>query len=168
MSDERNEADLMQVRRDESDWWFQLERDTLLFSKEYGQSTIKSLITINGGAIIALLSFLASTVNSIKTENIFINAHPETAFWSFALGLVFAIISGGMGYMNFQFVNQSMPGPNGLNKYILYGDVAGWSNKRFALILTSWVALICTLISGAFFIFGAWRCATIIELVSSK
>lgn len=144
-----------EIRNGAAERWWQFERDARTFSKDFGASTIQSLILINGGAIIALLSFLASTeIKTIIASNVQIYQIYWT-FLGFSLGLIFAVVGGGVGYLNYLFLTDTQPGPAGLSRYIATGDTSGWK-EHSGVTITIWVGVAAAIFSLVGFLIGCW------------
>jgi hypothetical protein len=155
--------DQQEIRKLEADRWWELQKDALLYSKEYGVIVVRSLILINGGAIIAFLSFLSSSkfsdgLNSNATFAL------KGCIVSFVVGLILSIAVGGIGYINFQYLTAKLPDPSDLSRYISDGDVSGFGTGRWDTY-TAWIAVFVTLLATAAFIVGTYfaLCAIIVR-----
>ena len=156
-----------QLRQQEAERWWQMERDTLLFSKDYGHATVQSLITINGGAIIAFLSFLAAIKSNSNFNSIIERDLVGNSLMFFGVGLLSAVLAGAMGYLNFQFVNASLPGPSNLTRYVSHGVVDGWAPRNFATRATSWIAIAAVVSSAVAFLCGSYVALLILRTVEN-
>ena len=74
------------------------------YSKEYGVIFTRSMILLNGGAIIlSINSFInLSTKNTSLTISLFIDA-----FLCYLIGIICALIISIMGYFNFGYISQA-------------------------------------------------------------
>jgi hypothetical protein len=125
------------------------------FTKEYGISTVRSLILINGGASVALLAAISNIYSKNDSAAKILAGNLSASFGFFLAGLTLAVMTGAMGYFNFFFVSQSLPGPHGLHKYIKSGDVSGWRNRSKLISLTMVAAVILAVLSLGFFGVGS-------------
>lgn len=143
------------IRASEAERWWQYFRDSLLFSKEYGFSTIKSLILINGGALIALLSFLAaSDVRENLSEISSIN-YLYSCFFCYVAGLLLSIVAGGAGYFNFQFAALTLPFPDELSEFVRTGNKGAWLRHK-GIGITAIIGAAAAILSGLSFSLGCW------------
>lgn len=80
-------------------------------SVEYGQAFIKSLITLNGGGILAVITFIGALLSrgSDRAFEVFLNFSRSASFsiGLFALGLVLAVAVAGFSFRNFLLVRGS-------------------------------------------------------------
>ncbi len=161
-------TDEQKLRMDEANRWWQYRQESVAFSKEYGLATVRSLILLNGGAIITLLSFLAAGLTS---ESLDISKVTNLAFWalaSFSVGAVLAVITGGLGHLNFVAHAKYPQGPNGLMKYIESADTTEWGNHRaVAIPLTSKAAAFIAMVSIALFVGGAFFSLEILKAIAT-
>jgi hypothetical protein len=75
----------------------------MLSSRELGQQAIRSLILLNGGAIIVLLAFVGNTIGKggdAATMGIVMAREALPAFYWFVGGLVLATLVSATGYLN--------------------------------------------------------------------
>ena len=149
-------SDEQEIRQKEAERWWEFERDTLSFSKEYGHATVQSLITINGGAIVALLSFLAASDLKLQLSQTSVGSSVRYSLASFGIGLLLAVVVGGLGYLNFSFLNSGLPGPSALTKYVREGDVSGWKINSTMVVGTAWLAVVVAIGSALAFLAGAY------------
>ena len=125
--------------------------------REYGVVTVRSLILINGGALVALLAALSNIFG--KSEE---NAHKLASGLGCAsifliLGLILAVGTGALGYLNFMFLHRELPGPYGLHKYVKTGDVSDWKKGNGSLVTVTMVAaILCAIFSGFLFVIGSF------------
>jgi hypothetical protein len=140
----------------------------LQYSKEYGVATISSLITINGGAIIALLSFLAAGLSEGVLAAADVRTFLVNAFTCFGLALILSVVAGALGYMNFQAHVVGSPGPSGLSKFVRDGDVSSVKPEIKTIIYTARGAAFLVAVSVCLFIWGAWCAVRALEVVTLK
>jgi hypothetical protein len=110
-------------RREEAARWWDEYSKCLEYSKEFGIATIRSLILINGGAVVAILA----TIGNIATKNDAIAKKLATAFGStllfFVVGLTLSVLAAGIGYSNYIFYTLRLPNPHKLQVYIEKGKL---------------------------------------------
>ena len=142
-----------EMRAGEAERWWQFSRDALTYAKDYGSSTIAALVTINGGAIIALLSFFAA---ADKGQLSVAKASISHSLIAYGVGLLLAVAAGGLGYINFSAVNGSLPSPNGLSRYVASGDVSGWTDRSKFINRSAILAVFLVSLSGVGFLCGSY------------
>lgn len=130
-------------------------------TKEYGAATIKSLILLNGGAIIALLALLSALYSKdagaalIAAKVLTVRLSKALAWFAGGLGL--AAITSAVGYLNWFNVAATYGTPS---------DVADWMRGEKAIATERWrerainatigLACLSALTSLACFGWGAW------------
>jgi hypothetical protein len=114
-----NEAELLKIRAGERDFYHNRSvsagdryassaHDTrarfISFSVEYGKIFINSSLIMNGGAILALLTFLGSLYGKGDIKSIFIAIWMSSQLWfafaAFSTGLFATLICAGLTYIN--------------------------------------------------------------------
>jgi hypothetical protein len=86
----------------------------LSYSKEYGQIVVKTVFLLNGGAIIALLTFISSMYGKSDLNilvAISLGKKLVPAFYLFAIGLVSAALVAAIGFFNWGWAALSHPDP---------------------------------------------------------
>ena len=152
MNDQMKLTTEQELRKFESEKWWDFYQKAIGYAKDYGEATIQSLILINGGATVALLTFLSSMFSHDKMIAKTLASSLFYPFIFFSFGLLLAVIAGGIGYINFTLNAQALPGPNGLRKYIANGDITEWEPKKNLIKWTSLVAIGC--VSGSVLVFA--------------
>ncbi len=131
--------------------------------REYGTLSIRTLFLLNGGAILALLSFVANLVSKSDERQVLIGisiAHNlRPAFYFFTSGVVLAGILAGIAYLNWGAVFRSWESPSHLFDLIDTGQSEALDQKEsvFAdrtVYLAIGVAFICLICfaAGAYFV----------------
>jgi hypothetical protein len=132
------------------------------YSKEYGQTFIKTVFLLNGGAIIALLTFIGSmyTKDALNIMvAISLGRSLVPAFLCFAGGLVCAALVAAIAYFNWNYVASSHPGPMALYEF-LHGKPLRQQIASKAILWTYRVAIVVALLSLGFFGLGAYLVTT--------
>jgi hypothetical protein len=119
-----------EIRGAEAERWWQVSRDAMAYSKDYGTVAVNSLILVNGGALLALLSFLAASEVRDQLTGPAIIRSVYWTFFFFALGMGLALVTAGVGYLNYLWIAFSQPGPSDLSEYVLEGRTSGWTSHR--------------------------------------
>ena len=142
-----------QPKNGEVEHWWAFRQSSIEHSKDYGIATVRSLILINGAAIIATLTFM-SRLGENSRVNVGIG-QIKVALGCYVFGLLFSLVTGALGYLNFQYNALEVPDPNQLEKAISSGKFAGRKSKSinrtaiaaFLSAAFSFVAFAC----GSFF-----------------
>jgi hypothetical protein len=82
-------------------------------SKDYGQIFVRTIFLLNGGAILALLTFIGSMYGKSDLNvlvAISLGKKLVPAFYCFAGGLVSAALVAAIAYFNWMIVTESYPG----------------------------------------------------------
>lgn len=156
-----------ELRRDEAIRWWEFAQKAIGFSKDYGTATLQALILANGGAIIACLTAITSLLSKGDTIGRALAVGLSTPILFFIIGLILAIVASGIGYLNFIALAASMPGPNGLKKYVESGDVGDWRRKKWTISTTMWLGISCVILSVASFCGGSWAAVGIFSRVAA-
>jgi hypothetical protein len=140
----------------------------LLSARDFGAATIKPLILLNGAALIALVSYLASVAPSRGWLIAAASDEIGLSVVSFLIGLISAAIASGIGYINYSSIGESLPPPHKLTHYVEGGDVSGWSeNVRRIATPTAWVAVGLATASVSAFSVGSWVIARAVVRIAS-
>ena len=83
----QEEARLREIARLEYEEHKQEVSDRLRFQVEFAQALLKSLLLVNGAAVISLLTFIGNTANEIQYDLI------RWSFASFAVGITASLVS---------------------------------------------------------------------------
>lgn len=129
--------------------------------KAYGTLTIRTLFLLNGGAILALLTFTASFFSRNDQTLILIGislAKQFTiAFYFFGAGLASAAIISGIAYVNYSALFRTYDTPHGLFLMINAKDRAPPKDvHRSMTVWTTNIAITTACFGLCFFILGAW------------
>ena len=107
--------------------WWAFRQSAIEHSKDYGIATVRSLILINGAAIIATLTFISRLQErsqiEVGIEQI------KVALACYVFGLLFSLVTGALGYLNFQYNALSIPDPDRLESVIESGEFKGRQSK---------------------------------------
>ena len=130
------------------------------YMKEYGTIAIRSLLILNGGAIIALLTFIGSLLTRSETTNAI--AIPliralTPAFLAFGFGLGFAAAIAGIAYLNFSFVMESYASAGDLYKWLSGNKFEARKSHKVLIPATMIAAIILAVASLAAFGTGSFR-----------
>ena len=127
--------------------------------KEFGAATVKYLVTINGGGILALFAFSGNIASKTDTAIAFAKIAPfiYTAILDFSFGLSLAVFTSGIAYINFNALTNVVPASGDLFQW-LNGTKVPEKSYMFRSIptLTMWLAIIGSLVSLAFFLCGCY------------
>lgn len=129
--------------------------------KDYGQETIKSLILLNGGAIVALLTFVGALLAKGELAQLRLAAvtldRLLPAFGCFGAGLATSVAAAGFGYLNFSALAEIAPSPRELHDWM--SGVAVPACPKWLRTAPRWTAYAaCAAAGGSFLLFlvGAW------------
>ena len=127
--------DDQEIRQTEVNLWWSFREKCIEHSKDYGAATIRSLILINGGAIIALLTFISS---ARENNRYFVDVfYLKCSIALFLAAIILAVIAGALGYFNFQSNALMVPRPDRLQHYVSTGEPLGISDKSKAIRRTA-------------------------------
>ena len=130
----------------EAERWWSFREKSIEFSKEYGVATVRYLILVNGGAIIALLALLGNfkTDSAIKIDIPCL----KVAIFGYVLGLLCGGGTSAIGYLNFQKNALSVPDPDKL-----YEEVSEKKVRRVntSINMTSQLALVVVTVGFVLF-----------------
>jgi hypothetical protein len=82
--------------------------------KDYGQMALRSVFLLNGGAIIAILTFIGATAGKTVANTVVVPASFIPAFMCYAVGLLCATISMTFAYLNYLGHKNSRADPGAL------------------------------------------------------
>lgn len=145
----------------------QMHEDRLQFEKhfkEYGQLALRSLFLLNGGALVALLAFIGTSLGKNVEGVIVTPAMFIPAFWKFTVGLLLIAIAMGVSYANYQLQFYVIAHPaNLVNNMIQPTERWPGNNnaQRSQLANVTWIGAILTaILAGALFL---WACTDIVN-----
>jgi hypothetical protein len=129
-------------------------------AKEYGQAYLKSVFILNGGSILALLTFIGAVFGKGDATVIMVAIslskalHP--AFLSFIFGLMFAAATSAISYLNWNWVYRSYMQADDFNLYMrsLPSEPSPESTNR-NITLSYWSAIVFGLSSLICFAIGS-------------
>jgi len=156
------------LREAEAAQWWEWKLASLSAAQEFGGATIKTLVLLNGGALVALGSYLGT--NSASRGWMFSSLRDEITYvcLRFIGGLLAAALASGIAYFNYSIITESYPSPSELTKYITAGDVSGWRPKISRLATpTAWAAVVSSIVSAAAFCWGAWSASSLVVRIAS-
>lgn len=128
--------------------------------RSFGTLSIKTLFLLNGGAILALLTFTASLFSRNDQTLILLGVSLAkkliTAFYFFGGGLTCAAVLAGIAYVNYSALYSTMEGPVSLLNF-LNAKERPPVNKVHQLItvLTARIAVVIACLGLALFLIGA-------------
>jgi hypothetical protein len=142
-------------RSSTADRWWELVQKAYEYTKDYGASTIRTLILVNGGAVVSILAAIANIVS--KNESIATKLAerltPSLAF--FLGGMTFALLAGCSAFFNFYISAAALPGPAKLHDFVITGDMSGWKDRTRAIDRTMYIAVTFVFLSLGCFVVGA-------------
>ncbi|GEP07936.1 hypothetical protein MOX02_59740 [Methylobacterium oxalidis] len=129
--------------------------------KAYGVLSIKTLFLLNGGAILALLTFTASffsrSDHTMALVGISLAKQFVTAFYFFGAGLASAAIISGIAYVNYSALYHTYDTPGGLFLLINAKDREPTNDVHHRItVVTAWIAIGVACLGLACFLLGAW------------
>lgn len=131
------------------------------FLKDYGQETLKNLVLLHGGSIVAVLTFLGTLFSKGEPAQLRIAAATLNAVMPalvlFGLGLVFAVAASALAYVNFSAHAEIAPDAGELYRWSR-GEMFTERPPRLFVVVrsTSYLALGAGCLSLAVFLIGAW------------
>lgn len=152
----------------------QLHAETM-FAKQtvatFAQSAVRLLFLINGGAVIALLTFLGALYGKegrgLEVAQALSKSLPD-AIALYLLGLVLAVATAGWSYLNFSIMESTTRAPE---------ELLGWSRREpmqkvaklslRALIGSAWIAFGFGVVSLGCFGWGAWLTLSAFKAVAN-
>jgi hypothetical protein len=93
----------------------------LLYSKDYGQTFMRTVFLLNGGAILSLLTFIGSMFGKSDLNilvAISLSKGVMPAFYVFATGLAFAALVAAVGFFNWTWVAEAYPTVGQIHDFI--------------------------------------------------
>ena len=119
--------------------------------KDYGQMALRSVFLLNGGAIIALLTFSGSVTGKQVSDITIKPASFVVAFSCFAVGLVCAVLAMTFAYLNYMGHKHTTADPGALaNNMIAQKDT--WPSNLS--------------VGNSRFVNWTWRCALIVGIAA--
>jgi hypothetical protein len=135
--------------------------------KDYGLAAIKTLTVLNGGALVALLAFVASLYGKDATYAPMAKALTAgliVPFIWFVIGLGLAAVIAGLGYLSFSLVASMYPEPADLSAWMRSNPLPTQSRPRTVLVAVyRWLAVLAAVASlvafarGFYLVTGAFR-----------
>lgn len=146
-------------------WWelSQLYHEGVV---KYGFASVQSCFLINGGAIIALLTLIGSLgveISHVLNESI--KAQIANVFFLYAIGLIFAVLTHCIAYINFNLLVGGSPSPSELRQYKEKGTIEGFQFNIFLINISRWLAVIFILSSVGAFLYASWCASKILTVV---
>jgi hypothetical protein len=134
--------------------------------KEWGQTALRTIFLLNGGAIIALLTFIGGTIGkSTGTTSVF-PALFVPAFHKYVFGLGCTALSMVCAYINYSY-HQTTASPGDLVSFMVRpqekwpGNSTTWN--RFGMRGSWMLALVCGTGALGFFMWGCFEVAGVFE-----
>lgn len=127
--------------------------------KDYAQLALRSAFLLNGGAVIALLTFIGSTVGKAVNGVAVSPALFVPAFQTFIAGLVLVCLAMTLAYYNYMGHHGAKADPGSLANNIIKQQ-GTWptdysTGKRRLVRWTHWLAVACGVLSLLAFIWGS-------------
>lgn len=166
--DAKWEAWKVGLERDRDARRFYAEQSTELFvmamqaSKEFAVMALRTAVFINGGAGVALLAFIGSTV---EAETAFTIIEVRWSLLAFALGLVSASVGMLAGYLNYQYFADDYPWPARLANNMVVLE-AKWPQHKVpyvGIMATRWIGIVAGVASYLSFVAGCAFLAVILS-----
>jgi hypothetical protein len=104
--------------------WSELGATYLTFSKDYGMNTVRTVVVLNSGAILALLNLFGQKSDAFEICQL------QYAAIVYLFGIVFGVLASAAGYFNFVDLAHNVPSPAELESYVDNGDTSGWDRLR--------------------------------------
>jgi hypothetical protein len=133
------------------------------YSKEYGQTFIRTVFLLNGGAILSLLTFIGSMYGKSDLNilvAISLGKRLVPAFYYFAAGLGSAALIAAIGYFNWGFVANSYAGPGPLFDFLNRKSIEDNPKIDTAIHWSSWAGILFAVASLFCFIRGTYLVST--------
>ncbi|WP_162820692.1 hypothetical protein [Microvirga calopogonii] len=133
------------------------------YSKEHGSLFIRTVFLLNGGAIIALLTFVSAMFGKTDLNvllAITLGKKLVPAFYCFAGGLAAAALVTGLGFFNWRVVADSYAGPGPIFDWIHNKPIEQPPNANKLIQGTYWIAVTIVVGSLVAFIAGAYLVTT--------
>lgn len=104
----------------------ELQKAAMLTSAEYGKILTKTVFLLNGGALVALLSFTSALFGKTDVGRVAMSFTSQSinAFSVYMLGLVLAAASSALAALNWQFIYRAFRDEGDLVKMLHAGDAA--------------------------------------------
>ena len=137
-------------------------------SATYGQHAVRGTFLANGAAIVAILALLGS-LHAKQTE--FASLIAGELFGPvllFSVGIFSSLVASGLGYLNYQFIAESVAQIAEVRDYILYNkkmELWGREHQR-KIVATARIAVVCVVASVAAFLGGAVWAGKVISRAS--
>ncbi len=148
---------------EEAQRWWELSKAYHEGIIKYGFASVQSCFLINGGAIIALLTLIGSAGSEIHT---YLNDETKlqiaNIFFLYASGLVLAVLTHCLAYINFSALAVGAPSPSELKKYEIEGNIDGFSFNKSIIEGSRVLAIIFVLLSVAVFLYASWCASNIL------
>jgi hypothetical protein len=112
--------------------------------REYGATTLRSIFLINGGAIVSLLAFMASSARSEKATALSPSAF-VCPFLFFVAGLLLTILASFAGFLNFRAFYGSTAHEGNLAENVV-GHDGRWPEGKVSQAFLGWtngIAIAC-------------------------
>jgi hypothetical protein len=114
------------------------------YSKEHGLVVIRSLFLLNGGAILALLTFIGSMYGK-DSLNVLVAISLSTkllpAFYAFAVGLIATTLTAIIGYFNWNWAVGTYPDPADLHMWLQHKPLEDPASARQKVRWSLWLAV---------------------------
>lgn len=134
---------------------FELKKEMMRVSTEYGQFCLKLLSVAHGGAIAALLGFFGNWATTAKTVDRVIVAGFKPAFVAFSVGFVLAMFSSFFAYLNWLWHSHNRLYPEEALQWLRHGRIDNKVYVTRGLDWTNWLSIGLGITSGLLFLAGA-------------
>ncbi|MFD0917207.1 hypothetical protein ACFQ14_12375 [Pseudahrensia aquimaris] len=135
--------------------------------KAYGSAALRGIFLLNGGGVLAILSYLGSTrLAQSQISDLGISETLYSSAVCFILGLALVVAANTFAYFNFAV--SSYHGPNWwrIRNFILNGDAplgeTGWFDQQTTQISS----VACALVALFLFVYGAIKAAKVLAFAS--
>jgi hypothetical protein len=152
----------------EAERWWAWKMTALVSARDFGAAAMRSLILLNGAALIALASYMGSLAS---TRGWLISAESENVGFvatCYLIGLLSATIATGVAYINYTSIAESFPAPHGLTQYVEHGDASSWRHSIGRIAGPSaWLALFLAITSVLAFSLGSFSAVKTVVRIAS-
>ena len=139
---------------------------------DYGTLAVRSLFILNGGAILALLTFLAAFFSKNDQNTILIGINMarqlRSAFYMFASGVAISALVAGIAYINWSYMHEHYQSPSQLYSIMVSGKAEETSTSIFKVVkATAIISIGLGVISLLLFIIGAFKVADAFQVIGA-
>ena len=149
-------VEAIELRKDTASRWWEEYTQALGNSKDFANVTIRSLILLNGGAIVVILATIANIASKNDKWAMNLVSNIKGSLYLFTLSLLLAVLSGGTAYVSYILMVIRIPSPADLSKYVEEGKLPTGAEYWKAEDLWMYVTMLLAVCSAAGFAFAAF------------